>query len=206
MEQFNRKKHWEHIYQNKPSEAFSWYQPIPKTSIELFTKLHLPKSAKIIDIGGGDSFFVDYLIEIGYQHITVLDISKTAIEKAQNRLGNKANGVKWIIADVCNFQLSELYDFWHDRAAFHFLTNETEINHYVERASNSIATNGKMVIGTFSENGPKKCSGIEITQYSERRICHRFGDYFDPINYFTTDHITGTGAIQNFIFCSFQKK
>ncbi|HRP61505.1 MAG TPA: class I SAM-dependent methyltransferase, partial [Vicingus sp.] len=166
MENFARKKHWENIYETKPLSEVSWFQPTPETSLNFFKEYKIPTTAKIIDIGGGDSLLVDFLLDLGYQNITVLDISEAALNRAKKRLGNKANQVKWIVADVTTFEPAEKYDFWHDRAAFHFLTNEDEVKHYVETVRNSITPNGILVIGTFSEQGPKKCSGIDIKQYS----------------------------------------
>lgn len=203
---FNRKKHWEDIYLTKSQNKFGWFQPVPKTSLELFQKFQLPISAKIIDIGGGDGFFVDNLLSLGYEDITVLDISEAAIERAKIRLGENAKNVKWIIADISTYEPTEKYDFWHDRAAFHFLTQEGEVAHYVKIINQSINNEGVFVIGTFSENGPKKCSGIEIQQYSEESLSNLFMDNFQRINCFNIDHITPFETCQNFIFCSFKKK
>lgn len=122
MEPFNRKKHWENIYQTKELNEVSWFQPTPETSLSFFKEFKVPLNAKIIDIGGGDSFLVDHLLELGYTDITVLDISSAAIERAKKRLGDKAQRVEWMVADAATFQPTEQYDFWHDRAAFHFLT------------------------------------------------------------------------------------
>lgn len=206
MENFNRKSHWENIYQNKPLETVSWYQPNPETSLNFISQFNLPKTAKIIDIGGGDSFFVDHLLELGYQDITVLDISSAAIERAKGRLGNDASKVKWIVTDVSEFQPTEQYGFWHDRAAFHFLTNEKEVSNYIKTTAKAISENGIMVIGTFSEQGPKKCSGIEIKQYSESTMTDFFQSEFNKIECITVDHQTPFDTIQNFVFCSFRKK
>ena len=205
MEEFNRKKHWEKIYQTKKFEEVSWYQEHPKTSIDFLNKYEIEKTAKIIDIGGGDSYFVDHLLELGYKRITVLDISESAIEKAKLRLGDKAQNVKWIVADAATFKTDEKFDFWHDRAAFHFLTNENEIESYINTIQKGLNTKGVLVIGTFSEKGPKKCSGIEIKQYSETSMTNRLNKFFKKIICIETDHITPSNSIQNFIFCSFRK-
>ncbi|MBN9313624.1 MAG: SAM-dependent methyltransferase [Chryseobacterium sp. 39-10] len=206
MENFNRKTHWENIYENKPLETVSWYQPNPETSLNFISQFNLPKTAKIIDIGGGDSFFVDHLLDLGYQDITVLDISNAAIERAKTRLGNNASKVKWIVSDASEFQPKEQYEFWHDRAAFHFLTDEKEIGNYIKTTTKVISENGIMVIGTFSEQGPKKCSGIDIRQYSESTMTELFQTNFEKIECITVDHKTPFDTIQNFVFCSFRKK
>ena len=205
MENFDRKKHWEEIYQTKQLNEVSWFQPIPETSLDFFKYFDVPTHAKIIDIGGGDSFLVDHLLAMGYQDITVLDISEAAMDKAKQRLGAKAESVKWIIADVATFSPTEKYDFWHDRAAFHFLTDEQEISNYIETAQQHMNSTGILVIGTFSEQGPKKCSGIEIKQYSEMTMTQQMSPFFEKIKCITVDHKTPFDTIQNFVFCSFRK-
>jgi len=201
----DRKQHWENVYQTKQLNEVSWYQTIPETSLHFFEELEVPVTAKIIDIGGGDSLLVDHLLAKGYQNITVLDISQTAIEKAKQRLGDKSKNVKWIVADASAFKPVEKYDFWHDRAAFHFLTDEQEISRYLDTAMHYINPAGILLIGTFSEQGPKKCSGIEIKQYSEITMTDRLKDFFEKIKCITVDHKTPFNTIQNFIFCSFKK-
>jgi len=205
MENFDRKKHWENIYQTTELKEESWFQPIPETSLNFFKEYKVPTTAKVIDIGGGDSFLVDHLLDLGYQDISVLDISPAAIEKAKERLGDKAKNVKWIVADAANFKPAEKYDFWHDRAAFHFLTDEQEISNYLETAEQNLNSTGVLVIGTFSEQGPAKCSGLEIKQYSESTMTDRLKKFFEKIKCITVDHKTPFDTIQNFVFCSFRK-
>lgn len=206
MEIFNRKNHWENIYDTKALEEVSWYQPTPETSLEFIKNLNLEKDAAIIDIGGGDSLLVDFLLNLGYTNISVLDISEKAIERAKERLGEKAGMVKWIVSDITRFNPSEKYDVWHDRATFHFLISEEDISAYLEITGKAVKENGHLFIGTFSENGPKKCSGIEIRQYSEDSLNDTFGPEFQKINCFKVDHKTPFDTFQNFVFCSFQKK
>ena len=168
MSNVHRKDHWENIYQTKQLKDVSWYQPVPQTSLDFLRQFNLPKTAKIIDVGGGDSLLVDYLLELGYTDISVLDISENALERAKERLGDKARLVKWIVSDISTFEPSEQYDFWHDRAVFHFLTKEQDIENYMTVLSKGIQMDGILVMGTFSESGPTKCSGIPIKQYSEK--------------------------------------
>jgi len=205
MRNFDREKHWETIYKTKNLKDVSWFQPTPETSLSFLKQYNIPIDAKIIDVGGGDSFLVDNLLDLGYLDITVLDISATAIDKAKQRLGNRADQVKWIVADAATFNPTEKYDFWHDRAAFHFLTLEREIDSYIDTVYKSILPTGILVIGTFSEQGPKKCSGIEIQQYSESKMTDRLKNFFEKIKCVTVDHKTPFDTIQNFIFCSFRK-
>jgi ubiquinone/menaquinone biosynthesis C-methylase UbiE len=205
MENFDRKKHWEEIYKTKQLTEVSWFQLTPETSLYFFKHFNVPTDAKIIDIGGGDSYLVDNLLDMGYQNITVLDISEVALDRAKQRLGDRASKVKWIVADASTFQATEKYDFWHDRAAFHFLTRENEIANYLQSVRQSLNPSGILVIGTFSEQGPKKCSGIEIKQYSETTMTNLMKTYFEKMICLTVDHQTPSGTIQNFIFCSFRK-
>jgi len=205
MENFDRKAHWENIYSTKELETCSWFQPIPVTSLDFIEQAGLTKSAKIIDVGGGDSLLVDGLLEKGYLDITVLDISEAALERAKQRLGNKANQVKWIVGDAASFAPPEKYDLWHDRAAFHFLTHQNDVNGYVVTAKNALNDPGILVIGTFSESGPKKCSGVEIKQYSETSLIQIFRSGFKKLKCVNVDHTTPSNANQNFTFCSFQK-
>jgi SAM-dependent methyltransferase len=205
VEHFDRKQHWEKIYHTKMLNEVSWYQPTPQTSLDFLEQFRIPLTAKIIDVGGGDGFFIDHLLELGYTNVTVLDISEAAIERAKIRLGERADDVKWIIADAADFVPPEKYDFWHDRAAFHFLTNDNEIRRYIATAQRNIHPGGIMVVGTFSETGPLKCSGIEIRQYSETSMTDAFGPFFEKIRCITVDHVTPFQTIQNFTFCSFRK-
>jgi 2-polyprenyl-3-methyl-5-hydroxy-6-metoxy-1,4-benzoquinol methylase len=205
MENFDRKNHWEKIYQTKQLNEVSWFQPTPETSLDFFKIFNVPTSAKVIDIGGGDSLLVDHLLDLGYQDISVLDISSAAINRAKERLGVKAKNIKWILEDAATFKPTDKYDFWHDRAAFHFLTDDQEISNYLHTAQKSINPKGVLVIGTFSEQGPKKCSGIEIRQYSETTMTDRLKFFFEKIKCITVDHKTPFDTIQNFVFCSFRK-
>jgi len=201
-----KKEHWEKVFSTKQENEVSWYQPKPQTSIHFFTENHIPKEAKIIDIGGGDSYLIDNLLELGYHNLSLLDISENAIERIKNRLGAKSEKVTFIVSDVLDFQPETKFDVWHDRASFHFLITDDEIENYKKLVSNSIHQNGFLFLGTFSENGPLKCSGLEITQYSEAKFESVFGSDFEKVNCFTENHPTPFDTIQNFIFCTFKKQ
>jgi 2-polyprenyl-3-methyl-5-hydroxy-6-metoxy-1,4-benzoquinol methylase len=205
MESLNRHEHWENIYMTKQLCEVGWYQKSPSTSLEFLNYFNISMASKIIDVGGGDSFFVDDLLDLGYQDITVLDISETAIRRAKERLDSKADKVKWIVSDIVTFIPTKKYDFWHDRATFHFLLQDDEIEKYIHIAEKSIISGGILVLGTFSEEGPKKCSGIEIKQYSETSMSARLKKSFKKINCIIIDHTTPFNTVQNYIFCSFRK-
>lgn len=163
----------------------------------------IAKTSSIIDIGGGDSKLVDCLLEEGFENITVLDISNRALEKSKKRLGNKADKVKWIVSDILDLDPDIQYDLWHDRATFHFLTKPEEVRNYIEKAIQS--TKKFLTIGTFSENGPNKCSGLGVKQYSEEQLKDTLAKGFKKIRCITEDHITPYDVRQNFLFCSFKR-
>ncbi|MBC9797792.1 class I SAM-dependent methyltransferase [Sinomicrobium weinanense] len=200
----DKKTHWEKVYTTKEPDEVSWTQEIPSTSLDFITSLAPDKNAKIIDIGGGDSKLADFLLDKGYTDISVLDISEKALDKAKKRLGKKAGKVKWIVSDITEFEPDENYDLWHDRATFHFLTQSEQIEKYTRTARQAIK--GALILGTFSENGPKKCSGLDIKQYSEGEMEHLLtARGFEKIKCITEDHTTPFGTTQNFLFCSFRK-
>ena len=205
METQERIKHWDNLYDSKDLDEVSWYQKVPAITLAFIKKTALPKSAKIIDIGGGDSLLVDHLLNLGYEDISVLDISLTALNKAKDRLGSLADKVTWIHADATSFKPNVRYDFWHDRATFHFLTEEADINSYKESVLEVLNDQGMLLIGTFSEEGPEQCSGLKVKRYSEKTLSHCFKEYFEKIECFCHDHKTPSGELQNFVFCSFRK-
>ncbi|MCE3294565.1 MAG: protein with a methyltransferase domain [Crocinitomicaceae bacterium] len=206
MENFDRQAHWEKIYDTKALTDVSWYQPVPETSLAYFRELEVPASARIMDAGGGDSFLADHLLDLGYNNLSVLDISSKAIDRAKERLGEKTGQVHWIVSDIAAFDPQQTYDVWHDRAVFHFLTEEHEIRRYVTILSKALEPGGILILGTFSEKGPLKCSGIPIRQHSENSFEQYFGAHFEKIACRLVDHPTPFDTVQNFIFCSFRRK
>ena len=202
----NRKEHWEKIYRSKQPNEMSWHQDVPVTSLEFFMALNLPKSAWIFDNGAGDSYFVDHLLQMGYDNITVQDISESAINKVKERLGQKAVNVCWMVEDEADCHPGRKYDVWHDRAAFHFLTKEEEIQNYIRTIGRCIKLGGYFIISTFSEKGPATCSGLPVHRYSEADIESRLNTLFTKVKCITQDHITPFGTKQNFLFCVFRRK
>ena len=202
----NNKSHWENVFATKQPNEVSWTQKYPKTAIDYLENLNLSKTANIIDVGGGYSNLADALLEKGYQNIWVLDISEFALERTKKRLGDKAHLIHWVVSDITEFKPEVKFDFWYDRAVFHFLTDVECISKYVAIVSNAMADNGKFLLGTFSENGPLKCSGLEIKQYSENTMKQTFSKNFEAIKCFTENHTTPFDTTQNFQFCGFKKK
>ena len=197
-------QHWQHIYQTKQAHEVSWTQEVPETSLGFINSFELPKNAPIIDIGGGDSKLVDHLLKLGYTDLTVLDISEESLERAKQRLGKDADKIHWIVSDIRDFTPGRKYAVWHDRAAFHFLVSAEEVKEYLQLVRQHV--DGYLIVGTFSENGPTKCSGLPIKQYSDTQLTDLFTQGFNKIRCINVDHITPAKAVQNFTFCSFKSK
>ena len=202
----NKKEHWENVFSQKQQNEVSWYQPVPKSSIDFFESNNIPKDANIIDVGSGDSYFIDYLVDNGYKNVYALDISEHALSRLKKRLGEKANSVNWIVSDVLDFKPAMHFDYWHDRAAFHFLSDPNDVDKYISITDEYINKNGKMMVATFSDSGPLKCSGISIKQYSKDELSNQFAKSFEKIKCVEETHPTPFNTIQNFTFCSFKKK
>lgn len=206
MAENKMKLHWNNVYYNKNENEVSWYQKIPKTSLDHIKSLNLNLDSKIIDVGAGESRLVDNLLDLGFNNIDVLDISKKSIEKAKNRLGEKSEKINWIVSDINDFVSNNKYDLWHDRAAFHFLKDSSQINNYVELANSSLNSKGKIILGTFSSNGPLKCSGLEISRYNSSSINEIFKKHFILLNHRISIHPTPFDTFQEFLFAVFEKK
>lgn len=199
----SKQSHWENIYTHKSPQEVSWTQGKPHLSLSWIDSLVLPKNAPIIDVGGGESHLVDYLIESGYSDITVLDIAKAALEKSQKRLGAKANFVKWIQADITTFQPKKKYTLWHDRAVFHFLTQQEDIQTYINTVSKAV--DQYLILSTFSKDGPLKCSGLPITQYDAQSISTNFSSAFELLQQVQELHKTPFNNTQAFIYALLKK-
>ena len=200
----NLKNHWENIYEKKNEDEVSWFQQIPNSSIKLIKSTGIV-NPKIIDVGSGRSKLLKSLIDSGYNDLTYLDISEAALKKSKEFLGDQSNKVKWIAEDILNFKTEEKFDVWHDRAVFHFLTEQNLIDKYAELVSKNISNSGHLIIGTFSEKGPLKCSGLNVNRYSKELIEETFLKNFRLINTFHIDHKTPFNTTQNFLFSHFIK-
>ena len=199
-----KKDHWNHVFETKTPKEVSWTEAYPKNSIDFIDTLKLDTRLPVIDVGGGDSLLVDALLNKGYNDISVLDISEKALQRAQKRLGDHSKRVNWIISDVLNFKPKKKYALWHDRASFHFLTNHKDINRYNELVNKWVKS--YLILGTFSEDGPLKCSGLPITQYSCESITKNFQKNFDLLECKYSTHQTPFDTQQHFVFSSFKKK
>ena len=198
-----KKKHWENIYQTKNIDGVSWYQETPYESIELIKKFSTTDSDMIIDIGCGKSFLADNLLKLNYKNITLVDISLNALKEVKERLNNKS--LNFIETDVLNLKLEQTFDIWHDRAVFHFITNKKSVEKYISLCNEYIGEGGKLIIGTFAEDGPLKCSGLEIKRYSVENLKELFKENFEFIEGFKKLHSTPFDTEQSFTFCVFKK-
>ena len=199
------KSHWENIYSSKKEDGVSWFQEHPKTSIDLIEKYSTDKSISIIDIGSGRSKILKNLIENEYDELTYLDISQEACSKSKISLGNKQDLVEWHVVNVLDFNTEKNFSIWHDRAVFHFLISKEDVEKYKQVALKNIVQGGYLILGTFSKNGPEKCSGLNVSRYSPESLEKIFNPEFTMIESFTIDHKTPFDTNQDFLFSIFKK-
>lgn len=196
------RSHWENVYTTKAPDAVSWYSPHLGTSLELIEKVAPARSTSIIDVGGGESTLVDDLLARGYQNITVLDVSPTAIEVTKRRLGQAAERVQWAISDITKAELPpNSYDLWHDRAVFHFLRTMDERVAYVRQVAKAVRSGGHVLVSTFGPEGPAKCSGLEVVRYDAESLHAEFGVRFRLLESLKELHETPFGTTQQFLYC-----
>lgn len=198
-----RKDHWEHVYRDKSPLEVSWFQKKPVLSLELIKHTGIDKNAAVIDIGGGASTLVDYLLSEAYTNISVLDISSIALQHAQQRLGNRANSVYWIVADITSFKTPAKYMLWHDRAVFHFLTERADRQAYVSVLRDSLRPGGHVIIAAFGIGGPVKCSGLDIVQYDADKLKEELGEGFALVEEVSEIHHTPDAREQLFGYFRF---
>ena len=200
------KDHWENVYTSKSPKEVSWFEPRSTKSLELINSIGLPLSASLIDVGGGASVLVDDLIKFGYSRLHVLDLSLAALKSSQERLGEISKQVNWIEADITDETLRALQvDLWHDRAVFHFLTEKKQRQKYIDNLTHILNKNGHVIIATFADDGPKKCSGLDICRYNEKSLSNELGDSFTLISHYKEVHQTPFNTQQKFIYCHFVK-
>lgn len=202
----DRKQHWDQVYATKTSDSVSWFQEHADQSLRLIHNTGLSKDAAIIDVGGGASKLIDDLVVEGYTDLTVLDLSASAIAVARRRLGIRADRVRWIEDDItCAKFPIHRFDIWHDRAVFHFLTSSDERDAYVDQAIGAVRPGGHVIIATFAEDGPEKCSGLPVMRYKPETLHAEFGAAFQLVTHEKEAHHTPSGAIQKFIYCYCRK-
>jgi SAM-dependent methyltransferase len=196
------KTHWEKVYTSNAPTAVSWYQPEAHLSLELIKKAEPRRDAPIIDIGGGASTLVDGLLDAGYRDVTVLDIAPTALSIAQRRLGDRANLVHWLATDILTANLPHArYMVWHDRAVFHFLTDENDRKRYDEQTLHAVEPGGHVIVASFAPEGPERCSGLDVVRYSPESMHAQFGSAFTLVESVKEEHHTPGGRTQAFVYC-----
>lgn len=202
----DRKQHWERVYAQRAPEQVSWYQPRPERSLALIEHAVQEAGARIIDVGGGASTLVDCLLERGFEQPAVLDLSAQAIARAQRRLGARARAVRWFEADVTAFEPPQQWDVWHDRAVFHFLTDEGDRRAYAAVLRRALAPAGQVVISTFGAQGPVRCSGLDVVRYSAESLAAALGPGLALREQALESHRTPAGATQEFLYCRFARE
>jgi SAM-dependent methyltransferase len=205
MDDTNRGAHWENVYRTKGERELSWFQEIPSISWELIRSAGATRHSAVVDIGGGASRLVDALVDEGFEDVTVLDLSESALAAAKTRLGPTAAGVTWIVADVARWKPLQRYDVWHDRAAFHFLTDEADRIAYVECLREALRPGGYAIIATFALDGPERCSGLPVVRYDAASLGKVLGDVFNLVETRRHDHHTPMGSTQRFQFSMFRR-
>ena len=200
MGDFDRKAHWQKVYQKKSPSEVSWYQAEPTISLELIDHCDLNATDSIIDIGGGASVLVDHLIGRGYSHLTVLDVSGVALSAARIRLGKSAEQVEWIEADITAYKPQNQFALWHDRAVFHFLTDSEDRKRYVNALKGALMPNGHLIIASFAIGGPEKCSGLPIVQYDSSKLLGELGPEFQLVEQRRETHVTPAKRTQEFAY------
>jgi SAM-dependent methyltransferase len=206
MNEASRKTHWETVYSTKGETEVSWFQDDPAPSLELIDRAGSKRDSHIVDIGGGASRLVDRLVDRGFTHVTVLDISATALAVAKARLGTRAGEVQWVVADATAWQVAQRFDLWHDRAAFHFLVDPADRAAYIARLRQALSPGGHAIIATFAKDGPEKCSGLPVQRYDAEALARELGDGFALIESRSHDHATPWNSNQRFQFSMFQRK
>jgi ubiquinone/menaquinone biosynthesis C-methylase UbiE len=202
----NRKEHWETVYETKTDQQVSWYREHLDNSLRLILDTKVGKDAAIIDVGGGSSTLADDLLENGFADVSVLDISAAAMQKSKALLGAKAARIEWIEADITQASLPENhFDVWHDRAVFHLLTDAQDRLKYVELVMRSLKVGGHIIVASFGENGPQKCSGLEVVRYSPETMHGEFGSGFTLVKSLNQIHETPFGTTQEFVYCYCRK-
>ena len=205
MTTIDRRAHWQNVYSSKGEAEVSWFQESPTPSLEMLARAGAGPASSVIDIGGGASRLVDALVERGYADLTVLDLSDAALVAARARLGSGADRVAWIVADVTRWEPLRTYDVWHDRAAFHFLTEPADQGAYVERLRRATHPGAHVIIATFAPDGPEKCSGLPVVRHDARSLASVLGSGFSLIHTDRHDHVTPWGATQLFQFSLFRR-
>jgi trans-aconitate methyltransferase len=201
----DRKLHWQQVYTDKAVHETSWHQANPAPSLNMIAAASRGRSTSLLDVGGGASLLVDRLLDLGFHDLTVLDIAGAALDQARRRLGPRAADVTWIEADVTQFEPARTWEVWHDRAAFHFLTEAADRKRYVAVLKRALADNGQAIIAAFAPDGPRRCSGLDVVRYDAASLAAELGQAFTLRDRRFDTHRTPAGREQRFGFYRFCK-
>lgn len=202
----DRRRHWERVYEDRDPDSVSWYQQNPARSLILIEETSLPPEAPIIDIGGGASRLVDRLLDLGYSRVTVLDLARSALHHAQERLGPRSRDVRWLDADVLEHRFEHRYALWHDRAAFHFLTDPADRDRYLAQLKAGVEPKGHVILATFGLDGPESCSGLPVQRHSPESLTDFLGKDFEVVGFQEEAHHTPSGSVQHFLYGLFRRR
>ena len=200
-----RQAHWNTVFTTKADNQVSWFEPRPDASLELIEGARLRPEARILDVGGGTSRLIDHLLDAGYRDLTLLDVSDAALQRVRTRLGARGDRVRFICADIAQWEPDAVFDLWHDRAALHFLTAESERQHYASAVRRAVRAGGVVVLGTFAVSGPERCSGLPVQRYDAAAMQQMLGDEFRLEAAFESDHMTPSRTVQRFQFARFRR-
>lgn len=197
--------HWDSVYRTKPAESVSWFQPVPTLSLTALNELGATPGQSLIDVGGGASRLVDALLDRDWSDLAVLDIAGSGLDEAKRRLADRAAQVEWIVADITDWEPLRTYDFWHDRAVFHFLNDPAQRSAYLRAMDQALAAGGASIMATFALDGPERCSGLPVQRYDEQRLAEEVGPSFQVVRSWREEHVTPNGSRQAFTWCAFRK-
>ncbi|MBV1692631.1 class I SAM-dependent methyltransferase [Novosphingobium sp. G106] len=198
--------HWETVYTTKASDSVSWFQATPETSLAALSRIAVPPTSAIIDVGGGASALADSLLDRGWADVTILDVAAAALEVSQSRLGTRASQVQWIAANITQWSPARQYDIWHDRAVFHFLATKEARDAYKNALHTGLRTGGWLIMATFALDGPDKCSGLPVIRYNAELLTQELGHEFTLVEAWSEEHKTPWNSEQCFNWCVYQRR
>jgi SAM-dependent methyltransferase len=193
-------EHWQEVHGKRAPEALTWYQPVPTASLALIEGSGCGPDEALIDVGAGSSRLIDHLLARGFRDLTALDLAPAALEQLRRRLGSQADAVRWRAEDLLAARPDQQVALWHDRAVFHFLTDAADRARYRQQLLAFVRPGGHVVIGTFAEDGPERCSGLPVVRYSQAALAQEFAPEFERVSSQREEHVSPGGLVQPFSF------
>ena len=196
--------HWDDVYRTRAHDSLSWFQPSADISLALITSVADPAAISVIDVGAGTSPLADALLTAGCTDLTLVDLSETALAATSARLNEPAS-VTTVVGDISDWDPGRTYDLWHDRAVFHFLFGPAR-DRYVATAERSIREGGHIVIGTFADDGPTRCSDRDVARYSADQLAALFANGFETVTTHDEHHLTPKDIDQHFTWVVLRRR